>query len=112
MGYVVLFKDINIEAKRIKVIKDWPEPRLVCDIQVFFNFANFYWQFIESFNKIAASLTLILKITRLVNMPLSKRNISNNMIVRFCDNDEKLAKKLRKLKILFKTQKLAKLGKK
>ena len=32
MGYVVSSKGISIEAKRIKVVKEWPEPKSVQDI--------------------------------------------------------------------------------
>ena len=46
LGYVVLSKKISMEAKRIKIIKDWPEPKSVRNIQVFLGFTNFYWQFI------------------------------------------------------------------
>ena len=46
LGYVVLSKGISMEAERIEVIKDWPELKLVRDIQVFLGFANFYWRFI------------------------------------------------------------------
>ena len=46
LGYVVLSKGINMEAEKIEVVKDWPEPKSVCNIQVFLGFANFYWQFI------------------------------------------------------------------
>ena len=42
LGYVVSFKDISMEAERIEVIKKWPEPKSVRDIQVFLGFANFY----------------------------------------------------------------------
>ena len=42
LGYVVSFKGINIEAKRIEVVRKWPEPKSVRDIQVFLDFANFY----------------------------------------------------------------------
>ena len=42
LRYIVSSKNINMETKKIKVIKNWPEPKLVCDIQVFLNFANFY----------------------------------------------------------------------
>ena len=42
LGYVVSSKSISIEAKRIKVVKEWPEPKSVWDIQVFLDFANFY----------------------------------------------------------------------
>ena len=50
-----------MKAKRIEVIKEWPEPKSVQDIQVFLSFANFYWQFIQGFSRIAALLTLMLK---------------------------------------------------
>ena len=46
LGYVVSSKGISIEVKRIEVVKEWPEPKLVRDIQVFLGFANFYGQFI------------------------------------------------------------------
>ena len=35
-----------MEAKKIEVVKDWTEPKSVCNIQVLLGFANFYWQFI------------------------------------------------------------------
>ena len=31
-----------MEAEKIEVVKDWPEPKSVRDIQVFLGFANFY----------------------------------------------------------------------
>lgn len=37
------------------------EPKLAQDIQVFIGFANFYYCFIQEFNKIVALLTSILK---------------------------------------------------
>ena len=42
LGYVMSSKDINIEAKKIEVVKKWPEPKSVRDIQVFLGFTNFY----------------------------------------------------------------------
>ena len=63
-----------MEAKKIKVIKDWLELKSIRNIQVFLGFANFYWQFIQGFNKIAAPLTLMLKTTRSPNEPASSRN--------------------------------------
>ena len=32
LKYVVLSKEISMEAKRIKVVKNWPEPKSVCNI--------------------------------------------------------------------------------
>ena len=42
LGYIVLSKYINMEAKKIEVVQEWPEPKSVQDIQVFLGFANFY----------------------------------------------------------------------
>ena len=63
LGYVVSSKGISMEAERIEVVKKWPEPKSVRDIQVFLGFANFYCQFIKGFSKIAAPLTSMLKTT-------------------------------------------------
>ena len=63
LGYVVSSKSISMEAKRIEVVKKWPEPQSVQDIQVFLGFANFYWQFIQGFSRMVAPLTLMLKTT-------------------------------------------------
>ena len=46
LGYVVLSKEISMEAKRIEVVKDWLELKSVRNIQVFLGFTNFYWRFI------------------------------------------------------------------
>ena len=50
-----------MEAEQIEVVGKWPEPKSVWDIQVFLGFANFYWQFIQGFSRIAAPLTSMLK---------------------------------------------------
>ena len=60
-----------MEAERIEVVKDWPEPKSVRDIQVFLGFANFYRRFIQGFSRIAALLTSMLKTT---NEPAPSRN--------------------------------------
>ena len=63
-----------MEAKRIEVVKDWPEPKSVCNIQVFLGFANFYRRFIQGFSRIAAPLTSMLKTTRSPDKPAPSRN--------------------------------------
>ena len=71
LGYVVLSKGISMEAEQIEVIRKWPEPKSVRDIQVFLGFANFYRRFIQGFSRIAAPLTSMLKTT---NEPAPSRN--------------------------------------
>ena len=42
LGDVVSSQSIRMEDEKIEVVKNWPEPKLVWDIQVFIGFANFY----------------------------------------------------------------------
>ena len=74
LGYVVLSKGISMEAEKIEVVKDWPEPKSVRDIQVFLGFANFYRRFIQGFSRIAAPLTSMLKTTGSPDKPAPSRN--------------------------------------
>ena len=87
-----------MEAKKIEIMKDWPEPKLVRNIQIFLGFTNFYCQFIKSFSKIVASLTLILKTTRSPNILASMRIDNKIVVVGFGSNNEEPVKKSGKLK--------------
>ena len=42
LGYIVSSKGISMEAEKIKVVKKWPEPKSIRDIQNFLDFTNFY----------------------------------------------------------------------
>ena len=46
LGYVMFVQEIQIEDKKIKAVKNWPEPKSICNIQVFYRFANLYSCFI------------------------------------------------------------------
>lgn len=50
-----------MEDKKIKIVKIQPKSQLICNIQVFLNFTNFYNRFIKNFSRIANLLILILK---------------------------------------------------
>ncbi len=63
LGFVVSAQGIKMEEERIEVVKTWPEPQLVRDIQVFLGFANFYKRFIRNFNRIVVPLTSMLRTT-------------------------------------------------
>ena len=55
---------------------------LVKDIQVFIGFANFYWRFIQGFSKIAAPLTLMLKMIALADLMPRALEVDDNEIVK------------------------------
>ena len=59
-------------------MKNWPELKLMRDIQIFFGFANFYQCFIQSFNKIARPLILIFRTNSVTR--LSKNLVEVNEI--------------------------------
>ena len=46
LEYVVSAQGLQMEDERIHAVRNWPEPKSVRDIQVFFGFANFYRRFI------------------------------------------------------------------
>lgn len=46
LEYIILFKKINIKTKGIKILKNWFKPKSICNIYIFSDFTNFYWQFI------------------------------------------------------------------
>ena len=122
-----------MEAKKIKVVKDWPKPKSVCNIQIFLNFANFYQQFIQDFTKVAVPLIAMVKTIKSPDkLVLSKNNSSrsafsknensklaseknniNNKVNGLSVDDVEYAKKSKKLKSqnLAKFRKLFKLEK-
>ena len=61
LGYVVSAQGVRMEYEQIEVVKNWPEPKSIRDIQVFLGIANFYQHFIQSFSKIAGPLTSMLR---------------------------------------------------
>ena len=81
-----------MEAKRIEVVKKWPEPKLVWDIQVFLGFANFYWRFIQGFNKIAAPLILMPKTTMSSQVLIADEVLAANKVDGIEDGDESIEK--------------------
>ena len=89
-----------MEAERIEVVRKWPEPKSVRDIQVFLGFANFYWQFIQGFSKIAAPLTSMLKTTRSPDVLGSEVGNGDGEVVGFGvgGGGDELTKKSGKLK--------------
>ena len=80
LGDIILSQGIWIDDEKIEMVKNWLEPKLVQDIQVFIGFANFYQCFIEGFSRIEALLTSILKMTGLSD--LVPRLLGANKIIR------------------------------
>lgn len=72
---------ISIEEKKIEAIKDWPKLYSLRNIQVILGFTNFYKRFIQGFNKIAISITSMLKITFIINAKILLKSVDNYILL-------------------------------
>jgi hypothetical protein len=61
LDYILSTKKIIMNVNRIITVFAWLEFRNHHEIQIFFEFANFYKRFIEIFSRIAKALTFLLK---------------------------------------------------
>ena len=57
LGYLLSPSGLTMDPSKVQVIRDWPEPRKVKDIQSFLGFANFYRRFIHNYSDIVVPLT-------------------------------------------------------
>ena len=93
------------------MVKQWLKPKSVWDIEIFLNFANLYWQFIQGFSKMAISLTSILKTIVLPErLTIKWLGVSDSEVNKFDVGDD--MKHIKKSKKTSKSPNLAKWGKK
>ena len=74
------------------MVKNWHKSTSIRDIQIFIGFANFYWHFIQVFNRGFILLTSLLKITELSKLASKAFKIDDNEVVD--DNGDKTNKTL------------------
>jgi transposase InsO family protein len=61
LGYVVTPDGVEMDPRKVDAITSWPTPSTYAELQTFLGFCNFYRRFIESYSKIVAPLTGMLK---------------------------------------------------
>jgi transposase InsO family protein len=61
LGCIVGKNGVKMSPDKIQVVKDWPTPTTVKEVQAFIGFVNFNRQFIKDFSKIAIPLTELTK---------------------------------------------------
>jgi len=61
LGYILFSSGLTMSNNKVKIIKDWLEPKKVKNIQYFLGFANFYHQFIFNYLDIVIPLTHLIQ---------------------------------------------------
>jgi hypothetical protein len=56
VNYIISGEGLFMDPKKIQTIMEWKKPKLVRDVQCFFDFANFNGLFIQDYSKIVALL--------------------------------------------------------
>ncbi|KAJ9512263.1 hypothetical protein QJQ45_012830 [Haematococcus lacustris] len=57
LGHIVGSKGIAVDPAKVQVVKEWPTPRNLKDLQAFLGLANYFRRFISNFSSLAAPLT-------------------------------------------------------
>jgi transposase InsO family protein len=61
LGHIVGKHGVKMSPDKIEVVKNWPTPTTVKEIQSFIGFANFNREFIKDFSKVAAPMSELTK---------------------------------------------------
>jgi len=61
LGYIVIAQGIEMDEKNVKAIRDWPAPKLVCEVRHFHGLASFYRCFVKDFSAIVALLNEVVE---------------------------------------------------
>jgi len=56
LGLIILEGELRMDPVKLQVVKDWPRPKSVKDIQKFLGFCNFYQCFVHAYSTLACSL--------------------------------------------------------
>jgi hypothetical protein len=61
LGYIVDQHAVHVDLAKIQVIRDWPAPTTLNELQSFLGLANFYHRFVLGFSYIAWALNQVTK---------------------------------------------------
>ena len=79
LGYCLSPAGLTMAQNKVDIIRDWPEPRKVKDIQSFLGFANFYRRFIYNYSDIVVPLTHLTRKDALWNFSTDCRRSFNSL---------------------------------
>ena len=59
LGHVISSEGVVVDAKKTKVVRNWPRPLASTDISSFLGLVGYYRRFVDYFASIASSLTTL-----------------------------------------------------
>jgi hypothetical protein len=59
LGYIIDQHGVHVDPTKIQVIRDWPAPTTLTELQSFLGLANFYHRFVLGFSHIAWALSQV-----------------------------------------------------
>ena len=79
LGYCLLPTGLTMAQNKVDIIRNWPKPQKVKDIQSFLGFTNFYHRFIYNYLDIVVLLTCLMKKDALWNFSTDCRHSFNSL---------------------------------
>jgi hypothetical protein len=52
---------IKMDSTKVEVIREWPVPTKIKEVQAFLELTNYYWKFVKDYARITTPLTTLLK---------------------------------------------------
>jgi hypothetical protein len=59
IGYIVYVHDVNVDIVKIQVIRDWPAPTTLAELQIFLGITNIYRRFVLGLSHIVWALNQV-----------------------------------------------------
>src|ERR1700720_1113934 len=83
LGYILSPSGLTMDPAKVQTIQDWPEPRMIKEIQSFLGFTNFYRWFIHAYSDIVIPLTWLTHKDTKWDFSEKCRNVFNDLNTAF-----------------------------